>query len=83
MGHHFSDSHHLSLLIKNMAKGPLLVAIVAPDFVRLDETKIQLEVKENRKVSVKNTKELFDHKICFFIFIFFYDFLIEASIFIL
>ncbi|XP_048422670.1 uncharacterized protein LOC125469399 [Pyrus x bretschneideri] len=47
-----NDSHHLSLLIKNMAKGPLLVAIVAPDFVRLDETKIQLEVKENRKVLV-------------------------------
>ncbi|KAB2620778.1 hypothetical protein D8674_039536 [Pyrus ussuriensis x Pyrus communis] len=47
-----NDSHHLSLLIKNMAKGPLLVAIVAPDFVRLDETKIQLEVKENREVLV-------------------------------
>ncbi|RXH78116.1 hypothetical protein DVH24_040087 [Malus domestica] len=62
-GYHFSDSHHLSLLIKNMAKGRLLVTIVTPDFVRLDETKIQLEEKENRKVSVKNTKELFDHKI--------------------
>ncbi|KAM1397201.1 hypothetical protein ACFX2I_014807 [Malus domestica] len=44
-----NDSHHLSLLIKNMAKGPLLVTIVTPDFVRLDETKIQLEEKENRK----------------------------------
>ncbi|KAM1535973.1 hypothetical protein FF1_014860 [Malus domestica] len=45
-----NDSHHLSLLIKNMAKGRLLVTIVTPDFVRLDETKIQLEEKENRKV---------------------------------
>ncbi|KAM1209128.1 hypothetical protein ACFX2J_014705 [Malus domestica] len=44
-----NDSHHLSLLIKNMAKGLLLVTIVTPDFVRLDETKIQLEEKENRK----------------------------------
>ncbi|KAM1185621.1 hypothetical protein ACFX2G_015215 [Malus domestica] len=48
-GYHFSNSHHLSLLIKNMAKGPLLVTIVTPDFVQLDETKIQLEEKENRK----------------------------------
>ncbi|KAM2105679.1 hypothetical protein ACFX1R_016159 [Malus domestica] len=32
-----------------MAKGRLLVTIVTPDFVRLDETKIQLEEKENRK----------------------------------
>ncbi|KAM1585041.1 hypothetical protein ACFX1Z_037959 [Malus domestica] len=47
-----NDSPHLSLLIKNKAKGPLLVTIVAPGFVRLDKTKIQLEEKENRKVLV-------------------------------
>ncbi|CAN6718575.1 unnamed protein product [Malus baccata var. baccata] len=53
--YYFSDSHHLSLLIKNMAKGPLLVTIVTPDFVRLDETKIQLEEKENRKGGAGNS----------------------------
>lgn len=53
VGYHFSDSPHLSLLIKNKAKGPLLVTIVAPGFVKLDKTKIQLEEKENGKVSVK------------------------------
>ncbi|TQD93289.1 hypothetical protein C1H46_021111 [Malus baccata] len=52
-----NDSPHLSLLIKNKAKGPLLVTIVAPGFVRLDKTKIQLEEKENRKVLVSIGKE--------------------------
>lgn len=47
-----NDSPHLSLLIQNKGKGPLLVTIVAPDFVALEETKIQLEEKENKKVKV-------------------------------
>lgn len=57
---HFSDSPHLSLLIQNKGKGPLSVTIVAPDFVALEETKIRLEEKENKKVSINNTKELFE-----------------------
>jgi hypothetical protein len=50
----FSDSPHLSLLIQNKGKDPLVVTISAPDFTRLDKTKVQLKQKDDAKVLVSN-----------------------------
>ncbi|KAF5734759.1 hypothetical protein HS088_TW15G00251 [Tripterygium wilfordii] len=47
-----NDSPGLSLLIQNKGKGPLSVKIVASDFVKLEETEIQLQEKENKKMKV-------------------------------
>ncbi|KAL6180399.1 hypothetical protein ACLB2K_047062 [Fragaria x ananassa] len=46
------DSPHLSLLIQNKGKDPLVVTISAPEFVWLDKTKVQLKEKDNAKVDV-------------------------------
>ncbi|KAM5572182.1 hypothetical protein ABKV19_012312 [Rosa sericea] len=46
------DSPHLSLLIQNKGKDPLVVTISAPDFVRLDKSEVQLKEKDNAKVDV-------------------------------
>lgn len=50
-----NESPGLSLLIQNKGKGPLTVMISAPDYVQLEETKIQLQEKENKKVKVSIT----------------------------
>ncbi|XP_057968091.1 uncharacterized protein LOC131157751 isoform X2 [Malania oleifera] len=47
-----NESPDLSLLIQNKGKGPLSVAISAPDFVHLEKTSIQLQEKEDKKVKV-------------------------------
>lgn len=47
-----NDSPHLSLLIQNKGKSPLLVTISAPAFVRLEKNKIQLRKNEDKKVKV-------------------------------
>ncbi|XP_059662217.1 uncharacterized protein LOC132308218 [Cornus florida] len=44
------ESPDLSLFIQNTGKGPLTVTISAPDFVRVEKTKIQLQEKEDKKV---------------------------------
>ncbi|KAL5747666.1 hypothetical protein ACOSQ2_024963 [Xanthoceras sorbifolium] len=51
-----NDSPDLSLLILNKAKGPLTVTISAPDYVWLENTKVQLPEKDGKtlKVSVKD-----------------------------
>ena len=62
----FSDSPHLSLLIQNKGKDPVVVTISAPDFVRLDKTKVQLKEKDDAKVFVNNAtmpKSCLNHKI--------------------
>lgn len=46
------NSPHLSLLIQNKGKDPVVVTISAPDFVRLDKTKVQLKEKADAKVDV-------------------------------
>ncbi|KAJ4849501.1 hypothetical protein Tsubulata_005813 [Turnera subulata] len=51
-----NDSPDLSLLIQNKGKTPLSVTIAAPDFVQLEEAKIVLQEKENRRVKVSFTK---------------------------
>ncbi|GAV65779.1 hypothetical protein CFOL_v3_09293 [Cephalotus follicularis] len=47
-----NDSPDLSLLIQNKGKGPLSITISAPDFVKLEETKVELQEKEDKKVKV-------------------------------
>lgn len=46
------ESTEVSLLIQNKGKGLLDVDIVAPDFVRLDKTKIQIQENDDQKVMV-------------------------------
>ncbi|XP_050377540.1 uncharacterized protein LOC126794802 [Argentina anserina] len=46
------DSPHLSLLIQNKGKDPLVVTISAPEFVLLEKSKVQLKEKANAKVDV-------------------------------
>ncbi|KAI3727721.1 hypothetical protein L6452_16339 [Arctium lappa] len=46
------DSTEVSLLIQNKGKGPLDVEINAPDFVRLEKTKIQIQENDDQKVMV-------------------------------
>ncbi|XVF12984.1 hypothetical protein REPUB_Repub08aG0167500 [Reevesia pubescens] len=52
-----NESPELSLLIQNKGKGPLTIKISAPDFVRLEETDVELQEKQDRKVkvSIKNS----------------------------
>ncbi|WCJ26501.1 hypothetical protein M5689_008312 [Euphorbia peplus] len=45
-----------SLLVQNKVKKPLVVAISAPDFVKLEKTEIQLLPEANQKVEVSITK---------------------------
>ncbi|XP_065858669.1 uncharacterized protein [Euphorbia lathyris] len=45
-----------SLLIQNKAKKAIVVAISAPDFVKLEKTEIQLKPEANQKVEVSITK---------------------------
>ncbi|KAL6348829.1 hypothetical protein AAG906_033485 [Vitis piasezkii] len=47
-----NDSPDLSLLIQNKGKTALTVTISAPDFVKLESTKIELQEKEDKKVKV-------------------------------
>ncbi|KAI3501399.1 hypothetical protein L1887_29267 [Cichorium endivia] len=46
------DSTEVSLLIQNKGKGLLDVDIAAPEFVRLDKTKIQIQENDDQKVMV-------------------------------
>ncbi|KVH95345.1 uncharacterized protein LOC112527631 [Cynara cardunculus var. scolymus] len=46
------DSTEVSLLIQNKGKGLLDVDINAPDFVRLEKTKIQIQENDDQKVMV-------------------------------
>ncbi|KAG9448308.1 hypothetical protein H6P81_014436 [Aristolochia fimbriata] len=47
-----NDSPDLSLLIQNKGSRPLAVKISAPDYVKLEETRVQLKENENKKVKV-------------------------------
>ncbi|XP_068666296.1 uncharacterized protein [Aristolochia californica] len=47
-----NDSPDLSLLIQNKGSRLLDIKITAPDYVELDETRVQLKGKENKKVKV-------------------------------
>lgn len=47
-----NDSPDLSLLIQNKVKGPLTVRISAPDYVRLEKTKVQLSENEDNELRV-------------------------------
>ncbi|XP_068659687.1 uncharacterized protein [Aristolochia californica] len=47
-----NDSPYLSLLIQNKGSKPLYVKITAPDHVKIEETRVQLKEKENKKVKV-------------------------------
>ncbi|XP_052209729.1 uncharacterized protein LOC127813055 isoform X2 [Diospyros lotus] len=47
-----NESPDLSLLIQNKGNSPLSVTISAPDFVQLEETKVQLQEKKDKKVKV-------------------------------
>ncbi|XVE64699.1 hypothetical protein DITRI_Ditri07aG0122100 [Diplodiscus trichospermus] len=47
-----NDSPDLSLLIQNKGKGPLTLKIHAPAFVQLEETNIELQEKQDKKVKV-------------------------------
>ncbi|XP_052209734.1 uncharacterized protein LOC127813055 isoform X6 [Diospyros lotus] len=44
-----NESPDLSLLIQNKGNSPLSVTISAPDFVQLEETKVQLQEKKDKK----------------------------------
>ncbi|XP_010676303.2 uncharacterized protein LOC104892161 [Beta vulgaris subsp. vulgaris] len=47
-----NDSPDLSLLIRNKGSEPVNVTITAPEFVQLEEAKVQLLPKEDKKVKV-------------------------------
>lgn len=47
-----NDSPDLSLLIQNKVKGPVTVRISAPDYVRLEKTKVQLRENEGNELRV-------------------------------
>ncbi|GAY39274.1 hypothetical protein CUMW_043120 [Citrus unshiu] len=47
-----NDSPDLSLLIQNKVKGPLTVRISAPDYVRLEKTKVQLRENEGNELNL-------------------------------
>ncbi|XWS38240.1 hypothetical protein CRYUN_Cryun19dG0113900 [Craigia yunnanensis] len=51
-----NESPDLSLLIQNKGKGPLTLKISAPAFVQLEETDVELQEKQDKKVkvSIKN-----------------------------
>ncbi|CAH8255853.1 unnamed protein product [Arabidopsis lyrata] len=51
-----NDAPHLSLLIQNKGKRPLIVTITAPGFVRLEKDKVQLLQNEDTKVKVSIKK---------------------------
>lgn len=51
-----SDSPKLSLLVQNKGKGPLSVAISAPDSVQLEKSQVQLKENEDKEVKVSITK---------------------------
>ncbi|XP_021757653.1 uncharacterized protein LOC110722683 [Chenopodium quinoa] len=55
-----NDSPDLSLLIRNKGSEPVTVTITAPEFVQLEETKVQLQQKEDKKVKVTVTYEALD-----------------------
>ena len=48
--HNVAESPQLSLLIQNKGTGPLTVKISAPDFVHLEQSEVQLQEKEDKKV---------------------------------
>ncbi|XWS50078.1 hypothetical protein CRYUN_Cryun12cG0057400 [Craigia yunnanensis] len=52
-----NESPDLSLLIQNKGKGPLTLKISAPAFVQLEETDVELQEKQDKKVkvSIKNS----------------------------
>ncbi|XP_007040503.2 PREDICTED: uncharacterized protein LOC18606692 isoform X1 [Theobroma cacao] len=47
-----NESPDLSLLIQNKGKGPLTIKISAPAFVQLEETDVELQEKQDKKVKV-------------------------------
>lgn len=51
-----SESPDLLLFIQNKGKGPLDVTISAPDFVQLEERKVQIPEEKDKKVLLQNTK---------------------------
>jgi hypothetical protein len=51
-----SESPDLLLFIQNKGKCPFNVTIFAPDFVQLEERKVQIQEKEDKKVLLQNTK---------------------------
>lgn len=55
-----NDSPDLSLLIQNKGSGPVTVTIRAPEYVQLEETKVQLQQKEDKKVKVTVAYEALD-----------------------
>uniref|UniRef100_A0A803LWH9 DUF7356 domain-containing protein n=1 Tax=Chenopodium quinoa TaxID=63459 RepID=A0A803LWH9_CHEQI len=57
---HLTYSPDLSLLIRNKGSEPVTVTITAPEFVQLEETKVQLQQKEDKKVKVTVTYEALD-----------------------
>ncbi|XWS48807.1 hypothetical protein CRYUN_Cryun13aG0108200 [Craigia yunnanensis] len=52
-----NESPDLSLLIQNKGTGPITIKISAPAFVQLEETDVELQEKQDRKVkvSIKNS----------------------------
>ncbi|KAG6633946.1 uncharacterized protein LOC122290410 [Carya illinoinensis] len=50
------ESPNLLLLIQNKGKGPLVATISAPDFVQLEERKVQIQEKGHKKVKVYITE---------------------------
>lgn len=46
------DSPDLSLLIRNKGSEPVTVTIIAPEYVQLEETKVLLQQKEDKKVNL-------------------------------
>ncbi|XP_021754344.1 uncharacterized protein LOC110719672 [Chenopodium quinoa] len=55
-----NDSPDLSLLIRNKGSEPVTVTITAPEYVQLEETKVQLQQKEDKKVKVTVAYEALD-----------------------
>ncbi|XP_022737227.1 uncharacterized protein LOC111290102 [Durio zibethinus] len=47
-----NESPHPALLIQNKGKGPLSIKISAPAFVQLEETDVELQKKQDKKVKV-------------------------------
>ncbi|KAL2925859.1 Phosphate acyltransferase [Bienertia sinuspersici] len=55
-----NDSPDLSLLIQNKGSESVIVTITAPQYVQLEETKVQLQQKEDKKVKVTVAYEAMD-----------------------
>ncbi|KAJ8555862.1 hypothetical protein K7X08_013358 [Anisodus acutangulus] len=54
-----NDSPDLSLLVQNKGKDTARISIMAPKFVKLEQNQIELQGKENKKVSISGGNDNF------------------------